>query len=152
MNSTSLVEVPDETVTACRSSGVYSRLLGQDYTACQWASRRAAGCSCLRGLISRELPCRARALDAQFHDLNCAGSRIGSAFCGGRGLRVGSMTSMVAVCAILYHRAAHRYSLLYLNNDSAPLAITVRCRICEFGTVSISSGVRHLLELRASTS
>ena len=81
MNSTSLVDVSDETVTACRSSGVYSRLLGQD-TACQWTSRRAAGCSCLRDLISRELPCRARALDAQLLDLNCAGSRIGSAFCG----------------------------------------------------------------------
>ena len=103
-------------------------------------------------------------LDFQGVALPCEGTRRSASrpelrwltnwlsFLWGRGLRVGSMTSMVAVCAILYHRAAHRYSLLHLNNDSAPLAITVRCRICEFGTVSISSGVRHLLELRASTS
>ena len=89
---------------SCRLSGVYSLLLGQDDTGCQWAGRRAAGSSCLRGLISGRFPCRAMVRDAQLLNLNCDGSRIGSAFCGGGGLRVRSMTSMVAVCAILCRR------------------------------------------------
>ena len=122
---------------------VYSHLLGQDSTACQLARRRAAGCSCLRSLISRRFPCRVRALDAQLLNLNCNGSRIGSALCGGRGLRVGSMNGRsmcdsLSPCSV----AAHNHSLPQLNTDSAPLAITVRFRTCEFGTVSVSLGVK----------
>ena len=42
LNSPSFVDVPDETVTALGvCQGVYSHILGQDDTACQWASRRA---------------------------------------------------------------------------------------------------------------
>ena len=44
---------------SCRLSGVYSHLLGQDGTACQWATRRAAGYSCLHCLDFQaiSLPC-----------------------------------------------------------------------------------------------
>ena len=60
LNSTSFVDVPDETGTApAVCQGVYSHFLGQDGTACEWATRRAAGCSCLRGLGFQgvSLPC-----------------------------------------------------------------------------------------------
>ena len=52
-----------------------------------------------------------------------------------------SLRDSLSPCGV----AAHSHSLLQLNIipllevDSAPLANTVRCRTCEFGTVSISS-------------
>ena len=45
-------------------------------------------------------------LTLSFLNLHCNGSRFGPPFLwDGHGLRVGSMSSMVAVCAILCHRA-----------------------------------------------
>ena len=76
-NSTSFVDVPDETVTAP--------------AVCQ---------ECTTTFLAKTAPPANGRVDAQLLNLNCNGSRIGSEFCGGRGVRVGSKTSMVAVCAI----------------------------------------------------
>ena len=71
------------------------------------------------------------------------------------------MTAMVAVCAILCRRvgvgqppAATDCSgeTSYSVSDSAPLAITVRCRTFEIGAVSISSCGKRLHELRVPMS
>ena len=88
------------------------------------------------GLISRRFACRARAPDAQLLNLNCNGSRIGSPFCGGSrspcrvdDVHGRSVCDSQSPCSV----AAHSHSLPLLNTNSAPLAITVRCRTCEFG-------------------
>ena len=107
--------------SSCRSSGVYSHLLGRDGTACQWPSRPAAEYSCLRGLF-------ARAPDAQ--ELQWLTSCL-------------SFLWRVAVSVSGPWRPWSQRVRF-----PAPLVITVRCRTFEFSIVSISSGVKQLLELR----
>ena len=109
-NSTSLVDVPDETVTApavCQGcTATFLAMTTPLANGVRHGSQRSLPRSCRRRVIELEQHRVAHLTSAflQALHLNCNGSRIGLAFCGSQSLRGGSMTSTVAVCAILCRR------------------------------------------------